>query len=59
MTSALMGSRILAGASLVQLYTGLVYEGPRLIARITRELVALLERDGFASVGEAAGARLP
>lgn len=51
--------RILAGASLVQLYTGLIYHGPGLIARIARELDACLERDGFAGVGEAVGARLP
>ncbi|MFS0773605.1 quinone-dependent dihydroorotate dehydrogenase [Sphingomonas sp. 1P08PE] len=48
--------RILAGASLVQLYTALVYEGPGLPARINRGLAALLARDGFASVAEAVGA---
>jgi len=44
-----------AGATLVQLYTGLVYEGPGLVRRIKRELVRLLERDGFASVAAAVG----
>jgi dihydroorotate dehydrogenase len=39
--------KIRAGAALVQLYTGLVYEGPLLAARIARGLVALLERDGL------------
>lgn len=48
-------ARIRAGASLVQLYTAMVYEGPRLPARMLRELDALLARDGFASVGEAVG----
>lgn len=47
---------IRAGASLVQLYTALVYHGPGLPRRIARELVALLVRDGFAGVGEAVGA---
>ncbi|MDO7843322.1 quinone-dependent dihydroorotate dehydrogenase [Sphingomonas immobilis] len=47
--------RILSGASLVQLYTALVYQGPGLAARLNRELAALLARDGFASVGEAVG----
>ncbi len=47
--------KIRAGASLVELYTGLVYEGPGLIRRINRGLIRLLERDGFASVGEAVG----
>ena len=49
-------AKIRAGASLVQLYTALVYEGPGLIERIKRELAKLLRRDGFASVAEAVGA---
>jgi dihydroorotate dehydrogenase len=48
--------RIRAGASLVQLYTALVYEGPALVARIKRELAALLRRDGFATAAAAVGA---
>jgi dihydroorotate dehydrogenase len=48
--------RIRAGASLVQLYTALVYEGPELVGRIKRELANLLRRDGFASVSAAVGA---
>jgi dihydroorotate dehydrogenase len=48
-------ARIRAGASLVQLYTGLVYEGPGLARRICRELKALLARDGFARLDEAVG----
>ncbi|GIV59549.1 MAG: dihydroorotate dehydrogenase 2 [Rhodothermaceae bacterium] len=48
-------AKIRAGASLVQLYTGLVYEGPGLVRRIKEGLVALLERDGFTHVGEAVG----
>lgn len=49
-------TRLRAGASLVQLYTALVYEGPGLPARILRELDALLTRDGFVSVADAVGA---
>jgi dihydroorotate dehydrogenase len=49
-------ARIRAGASLVQLYTGLVYGGPRLPVRILRDLAALLGRDGFASIEDAIGA---
>lgn len=49
-------ARIRAGASLVQLYTALVYEGPGLVARMLAELDALLARDGFATVAEAVGA---
>jgi dihydroorotate dehydrogenase len=48
--------RIRAGASLVQLYTALVYEGPALVGRIKRDLAALLRRDGFATVAAAIGA---
>jgi dihydroorotate dehydrogenase len=47
--------KIRAGASLVQLYTGLVYEGPGLIARIKRDLLACLARDGFATITDAIG----
>jgi dihydroorotate dehydrogenase len=47
--------RIRAGASVVQLYTALVYEGPGLVKRIKAELSALLKRDGFGTVSEAVG----
>ncbi|MEW4449390.1 quinone-dependent dihydroorotate dehydrogenase [Qipengyuania sp. JC766] len=47
--------RIRAGASLVQLYSALVYEGPGLAKRINRDLAALMERDGFNSIAEAVG----
>ena len=49
-------AKIRAGASLVQLYTALVFEGPALIARVKHELAILLKRDGFKSVSEAVGA---
>lgn len=48
--------KIRAGASLVQLYSALAYEGPGLVRRIKRDLAALLRRDGFRSVQEAVGA---
>jgi dihydroorotate dehydrogenase len=44
-----------AGANLVQLYSALVFQGPGLVARIKRELLQCLERDGFANVNEAVG----
>ena len=47
--------KIRLGASLVQVYTGLVYRGPRLVREILSGLAAQLERDGFATVGEAVG----
>ncbi|MEE2690466.1 MAG: quinone-dependent dihydroorotate dehydrogenase [Pseudomonadota bacterium] len=48
--------KILAGASLVQLYTALVFHGPGLVAQIVGELPGFLQADGFASVAEAVGA---
>jgi len=48
--------KIRAGASLVQLYTALIYAGPGLIDRIKRELAARLRADGFAMVADAVGA---
>ena len=49
-------AKIRAGASLLQLYTALVYEGPGLVARIKRGLAQHLRADGFASLAEAVGA---
>jgi dihydroorotate dehydrogenase len=51
-------AKIRAGASVVQLYTALVYEGPALAREINRGLLELLERDGFDSVEAAVGADL-
>lgn len=47
--------RIRAGASLVQLYTALVYQGPGLARRYTSGLGYLIEREGFASIAQAVG----
>lgn len=49
-------AKIRAGASLVQLYSAMVYAGPAVVHRIRRELADLLRRDGFRSVAEAVGA---
>ncbi|HFQ14902.1 MAG TPA: quinone-dependent dihydroorotate dehydrogenase [Rhodobacteraceae bacterium] len=48
--------KILAGASLLQLYTALIYQGPRLIGRIKKELVAALDAQGYATLHDATGA---
>jgi len=50
--------KIRAGASVVQLYTGLVYRGPTIARNINRGLLTLLERDGFDSVQAAVGVDL-
>ena len=49
-------AKIRAGASAVQLYSALVFEGPGLAARIKRDLAERLRADGFRSVAEAVGA---
>jgi dihydroorotate dehydrogenase (fumarate)/dihydroorotate dehydrogenase len=47
--------KIRAGASLVSMYTALIYDGPLAVRRVTRELLRLLERDGINGVADAAG----
>jgi dihydroorotate dehydrogenase len=49
-------AKIRAGASLVQLYSALVYRGPFLARHISQELDQLLQRDGFANIADAVGA---
>jgi len=49
-------AKIKAGASLVQLYSGMVYRGPSMVEEIKRDLVLRLKADGFRSVSEAVGA---
>jgi dihydroorotate dehydrogenase len=49
-------AKIRAGASLVQLYTALIYRGPALVARIKRDLAARLRADGFKGAAAAVGA---
>jgi dihydroorotate dehydrogenase len=49
-------AKIRAGASLVQLYTALIYQGPRLVCRIKSELAAQLRADGYSSLEQAIGA---
>ncbi len=51
-------AKIRAGATLVQLYSAMVFDGPPLIRRIKDELATLLARDGFASITDAIGADL-
>jgi len=54
-TAADAFERIRAGASLVQLYSAMVYEGPGIARRIARGLAKHLQREGFESVAEAVG----
>ncbi len=48
--------RIKAGASLIQIYTALIYKGPSLVKEINQELIKLIKADGFTHISEAIGA---
>jgi len=50
-------AKIRAGASAVQLYSAMVYEGPGLVGRIKRDLALRLRADGFSALAEAVGAK--
>ncbi len=49
--------KICAGASLIQLYTGFIYEGPSVARRINEGLAEIMKREGFGSLDEAVGCR--
>ena len=49
--------KIAAGASLVQLYTGFIYNGPRIAQEINEGLAKILAREGFAKIEDAVGCR--
>jgi dihydroorotate dehydrogenase len=50
-------AKIRAGASAVQFYSAMVFEGPGMVVRVKRDLAARLRAEGFASVADAVGAR--
>ncbi len=47
--------KIRAGASLIQIYTGFVYEGPSLVQQINQGILNLLKKEGFSNISEAVG----
>lgn len=47
--------KIKAGASVVQIYTSMVYDGPPIVTKIKSELDDLLKKDGLKSIAEAVG----
>ena len=47
--------KMLNGATLVQLYTGMVYKGPQIAVQINKELVKILEKDGIKNIGDIIG----
>ena len=50
-------AKICAGASLIQLYTGFIYEGPTVVRRINEGLAAIMKREGLALIDEAVGSQ--
>ena len=56
-TAADAWEKICAGAGLIQLYTGFIYEGPAVARRINEGLAEILKREGFRSLDEAVGCR--
>ena len=49
--------KICAGASLLQIYTGFIYEGPRIAQNINEGLAQILSREGFETLDDAVGSR--
>ncbi len=47
--------KIRRGASMVELITGMIYEGPQLVGEINKDLAELLKRDGYKNINEAVG----
>jgi dihydroorotate dehydrogenase len=50
-----LAEKIKDGATLVQVYTGFIYEGPGIAGKINRGLVELLKKDGYANISDAVG----
>lgn len=51
--------KITSGANLIEMITGMIFEGPQVVGEINRGLVELLKKDGFTSIEEAVGSRNP
>ena len=51
--------KITSGANLLEMITGMIYEGPQVMGEINRGLVELLKKDGFESISDAVGSRNP
>lgn len=47
--------KILAGATIIQIYTALIYHGPPIVTKIKTELAELLSKNGYKNVNEAVG----
>ena len=50
--------KIINGASLIQLYTGMVYKGPNIASKISNELIDILKNEGIKNISEAIGTKI-
>ncbi len=50
--------RLKAGASLVQSYSGMIFEGPSMVRKINEEILELMKKDGFNNISEVIGSDL-
>jgi len=50
--------RIKAGASLIQLYSAMIFKGPTLVSSVNKQILALMEKDGYTHISQAIGADL-
>jgi dihydroorotate dehydrogenase len=49
--------KIINGASLIQLYTGMIYKGPNVASKISNELIDILKNEGIKNISEAIGTK--
>ena len=49
--------KFISGASYIQLYTGMVYQGPNIVNKISKELYEILSSDGVKNIGEIIGSK--
>ena len=49
--------KIINGASLVQLYTGMIYQGPSIATKISEELINILEKEGVKNISDIVGSK--
>ena len=47
--------KIINGANLVQLYTGMIYKGPSIVSKINEELINILEKEGVKNISDVIG----
>ena len=49
--------KIINGASLVQIYTGMIYQGPSIATKISQELINILEKEGIKNISDVVGSK--